>query len=50
LTIKNIKGDKASLNGSFMKSFIVLNIINFADMIRRERDKVSWDVRRVSSP
>jgi len=27
-----------------------LNIINFADMIRRENDGVSWDVRRVSSP
>jgi hypothetical protein len=32
-----------------MKSFIPLNIINFADMTRREKDRVSWDVRRVSS-
>ena len=41
---------KASLNGSFMKDFMTLNIINFADMTRREKDRVSWDVRRVSSP
>jgi len=33
-----------------MKSFIALNVINFADMVRREKDRVSWDVRRVSSP
>jgi len=33
-----------------MKSFMILNIINFADMTRREKDGVSWDVRRVSSP
>ena len=31
--------------------FMTLNIINFADdMVRREKDGVSWDVRRVSSP
>jgi hypothetical protein len=29
---------------------MTLNIINFADMVRREKDEVSWDVRRVSSP
>ena len=28
-----------------MENFIVLNIINFADMVRRENDRVSWDVR-----
>ena len=33
-----------------MKSFITLNIINFADVVRRENDGVSWDVRKVSSP
>jgi len=33
-----------------MKGFITLNIINFADMARREKDGVSWDMRRVSSP
>jgi len=34
----------------FIESFMTLNIINFADMARREKDGVSWDVRRVSSP
>jgi len=33
-----------------MKSFMILNIINFADMTKREKDEVSWDMRRVSSP
>jgi len=33
-----------------MESFMTLNIINFADVARREKDRVSWDVRSVSSP
>ena len=33
-----------------MESFITLNIINFADVVRKENDVVSWDVRKVSSP
>jgi hypothetical protein len=33
-----------------MESFITLNIITFADMARREKDGVSWDVRRILSP
>ena len=33
-----------------MESFMTLNTINFADMTKREKDVVSWDVRRVSSP
>jgi len=33
-----------------MENFMTLNIINFADVARREKDGVSWDVRRVSSP
>ena len=41
---------EASLSGGFMESFMTLNIINFADMARREKDGVPWDVRRVSSP
>ena len=41
---------KASLNRGFMKSFMTLNIINFADKATRENDGVSWDVRRISSP
>ena len=32
---------KASLNGVFMEGFIILNIINFVDMARREKDRVS---------
>ena len=36
--------------GVFLEGFMVLNIINFADMTRREDDGVSCDVRRVSSP
>jgi len=32
-----------------MESFMALNIINFADVARREKVGVSWDVR-VSSP
>ena len=47
---KYMMGYKASLNGSFMESFMILNNITFADMERRENDGVSWDVRRVSSP
>ena len=41
---------EASLSGGFMESFMTLNIINFADMARREKDGVSWDVGRVLSP
>ena len=41
---------KASISGGFIESFMALNIINFADVTRREKDRVSWDVRRVSSP
>jgi len=33
-----------------MKSFMILNIINFAGMARREKAGVLWDVRRVLSP
>jgi len=33
-----------------MEDFMILNTIIFADMTRREKDKVLWDVRRVSSP
>jgi len=32
-----------------MVDFMSLNIINFADMARREKNGVLWDVRRVSS-
>jgi len=32
-----------------MEGFIALNIINFTDMIRKENDEVSWNMRRVSS-
>ena len=39
-------GRKASFSGSFM----TFNTIAFADMVRREKDGVTWDVRRVSSP
>ena len=31
---------KASLNGSFMEDFMTLNIINFANVVRREKDRV----------
>ena len=40
----------ASLSGGFMESFMTLNIINFADVARREKIGISWDVGRVSSP
>jgi len=33
-----------------MEDFIALNIINFADIARREKAGVSWNVRIVSSP
>ena len=33
-----------------MEGFIALSIINFAELVRREKDEVSWDVRRVLSP
>lgn len=33
-----------------MKSFVALNTINFANMVRREKEEVLWDVRGVSSP
>jgi len=32
-----------------MEDLIVLNIIIFADIARREKDEVLWDVRGVSS-
>jgi hypothetical protein len=32
-----------------MESFMILNIINFADMTRRKKHGVSWDARRISS-
>jgi len=32
-----------------MENFMALNIINFADVARGEKDGVLWDVRRVSS-
>ena len=38
----------ASLNGSFIEYFIVLNIINFADIVRRENDRVSSDVKKIN--
>ena len=41
---------KVSLNRGFMEGFMVYNIINFADILRRDNDGVSWDVRRVLSP
>ena len=47
---KEEKYHKISLNGGFMKSFMALNIINFANMTKRDKDRVSWDVSGVSSP
>ena len=47
---KEEKYHKTSLNGGFMESFMALNIINFADMAKRDKDRVSWDVKGVSSP
>jgi len=41
---------KVSLSGGFIESFMTLNTINFANMVRRENDEVPWDVRRVSLP
>jgi len=32
-----------------MENFMALNIIIFADMARREKDEVSWDVKKISS-
>ena len=34
----------------FMKNFMALNIIIFADMARKNKNVVSWNVRRASSP
>jgi hypothetical protein len=33
-----------------MEGFMTLNTITFADMARREKDGVLWNVRRISSP
>jgi len=33
-----------------MEGFMTLNIITFADMAKRAKVRVSWDVRGVSSP
>jgi hypothetical protein len=33
-----------------MENFMALNIINFADMVRREKDEVLWNVKKISSP
>ena len=38
---KYMMGYKASLNGSFIKDFMTLNIITYADMAKRENDRVS---------
>ena len=32
---------KASLNKNFMENFIILNIINFIDIVRSEKTRVS---------
>ena len=32
--------DTGSLNGSFMEDFMTLNIINFDDVARREKNRV----------
>jgi len=39
-------GRKASLSEYFM----TFNTIAFVDMARREKNGVTWDVRRISSP
>ena len=41
---------KASLNKNFIQNFIIVNIINFADMARRWKDEILLDVMRVLSP
>ena len=41
------KACKDSLNGSFMEDFITLNTITFADMVRREKIRISWDVTQL---
>jgi len=33
-----------------MEGFMTLNIIIFANMARKEKARVSWDMRGVSSP
>ena len=50
LALPEARTSQASLNRSFVEGFMTLNTITFADMARREKDGVSWDVRRVSSP
>ena len=50
MTEEKEKYHKTSFNGGFMESFMTLNIINFTDMARRDKDRVSWDVRGVLSP
>ena len=50
--MKNGKGENQSVgvaHESFMESFMTLNIINFTNMAKRENNRVSWDVKRVSS-
>ena len=45
------RGTKAGLNGDFIENFMILNTINFVDdMTKREKNEVSWDARKVSSP
>ena len=48
--VKQAAMAKVSLSGGFMESFMILNIINFADAARREKDVVLWNMRRVLSP
>ena len=40
---------EASLSGGFMESFMTLNITNFVDMARREKKRISRDVKGVPS-
>jgi len=41
---------ETSLNQNFIESFMTLNTITFADLVRKEKARISWDVGRVSSP
>ena len=41
ISIQNQIHIKTNLNGGFMKGFMTLNIINFADVAKREKHRVS---------
>jgi len=46
-SLKNIFLGKCRPQWDFMEDFMTLNIINFANIARRGKNEVSWDVKPI---